>query len=97
VAKAVEYLGLGLPVVATPLRGLQRYFRDEPLIRFTGFDGSAFGEAILGWLREPPGTSEAWGRAAAARVRRELDWPVIARKVADLVEEVRCRRQAGRS
>jgi glycosyltransferase involved in cell wall biosynthesis len=97
VAKAVEYLGLGLPVVATPLRGLQRYFRDEPLIRFTSFDGRAFGEAILGWLREPPAVRAAWGGAAAARVRREQDWPVIAGKAADLVEEVFRRRQDGGS
>lgn len=93
VAKAVEYLGLGLPVVATPLRGLQRYFRDEPLLRFTSFEGNAFGEAILGWLREPPARRAEWGRLAAARVRRDLDWRVIAANAADCVEEVAGRRQ----
>ncbi len=93
VAKAVEYLGLGLPVVATPLRGLQRYFPDEPLIRFASFDGSAFGEAILGWLRESPEQRAGWGRAAAARVRQELDWRVIAAHAVDFVEETLRRRQ----
>jgi glycosyltransferase involved in cell wall biosynthesis len=97
VAKAVEYLGLGLPVVATPLRGLQRYFHDEPLIRFASFDGGAFGEAILGWLRESPERRAEWGRAAAARVRQELDWRAIATRAVNFVEETLRRRQGVQS
>ncbi len=96
VAKAVEYLGLGLPVVATPLRGLQRYFKDEPLIRFAEFDGSSFGEAILGWLREPPERRAEWGRAAAARVRQGLEWRIIAERALDFVEETLRRWQDAR-
>lgn len=87
VAKAVEYLGLGLPVVSTRLEGIRRYFEPEPLLRFTRFDGAAFGDAILDWLREPSATRAAWGRQASERMRRHLDWPVLAAAAADFVEE----------
>lgn len=93
VAKAVEYLGLGLPQVCTPLEGLRRHFSDEPAIRFAGFDGGEFGEAILAWLKVPHEARTALGRAASERVRRELDWPVIARRAVDFVEEVTRRPQ----
>lgn len=94
VAKAVEYLGLGLPQVCTPLEGLRRYFGNEPAIRFAGFTGGEFGNAILGWLNVPREQRIAWARAASERVRRELDWPVIARRAVDFVEEVARRPQS---
>jgi glycosyltransferase involved in cell wall biosynthesis len=53
VAKTVEYLALGLPVVCTPLKSALRYFGNEPLVRFSEFDGRSFGEKILSWLEEP--------------------------------------------
>lgn len=96
VAKAVEYLGVGLPQVCTPLEGLRRHFATEPAIRFADFDGSAFGAALLSWLKVPRAQRLVWGRAASERVRRELDWPVIARRAADLVEEVARRPQTPR-
>jgi glycosyltransferase involved in cell wall biosynthesis len=86
VAKTVEYLGTGLPVVSTPLRSAQRYFHDEPAIRFAGFDGRSFGEAILAWIAEPVKRRRALGLAAAARVARELDWSAISRRAVDFCE-----------
>lgn len=86
VAKAVEYLGLGLPTVSTPLEGLRRYFHDEPLIRFGGFDGDRLGDEILGWLKEPSARRLEWGRRASERVARNLDWPILAAAAADFVE-----------
>lgn len=88
VAKVVEYLALGLPVACTPLEGLRRYFHDEPLVRFSRFDGASFGETLLGWLREPASARMAWAEPAARRVREELDWSVICRRAADVVEGV---------
>lgn len=87
VAKAVEYLAVGLPAVSTPLKSIQTYFRDEPLIRFAGFDGTSFAEGILAWLAEPPATRARLGPAASRRVRAELDWRAISRKAIDFVEE----------
>lgn len=88
VAKAVEYLGLGLPVASTALESIRRYFANEPMIRFSRFDGRDLGKCVLGWLAEPQDTIKALAPAAADRVRRELDWSVICRRAMDFVEKV---------
>ncbi len=94
VAKAVEYLAVGLPAVSTPLRSIQTYFRDEPLIRFSAFDGASMAEAILAWLAEPPDTRARLGPAASRRVRAALDWRAISRRAVDFVEEIAGRARA---
>ena len=86
VAKAVEYLGLGLPVVSTSLEAIQLYFRDEPLIRFAGFDGAVFAKAVLEWIEEPPETIAPLARSAAIRVARELDWRVVTGRAVEFIE-----------
>ncbi|HRZ35516.1 MAG TPA: glycosyltransferase family 4 protein [Candidatus Paceibacterota bacterium] len=87
VAKVVESLALGLPVVCTPLEGIQRYFPDEPLIRYARFEGRDFGEHILAWLRTPLSERRKMSQPASLRVARELDWNVICRRAADAVED----------
>lgn len=89
VAKAVEYLGVGLPAVSTPLNNLRRYFADEPALRFSDFTGDSFAREILGWLAEAPERRRALGLAASARVRTALDWGAISRRAAEFVETVR--------
>ena len=54
VAKIVEYVASGLPAVCTPLKSIRRYFQNDPLVKFSEFNGADFGEKILGWLDEPP-------------------------------------------
>jgi len=88
VAKMVEYLGAGLPVVSTSIQSAARYFGKEPTVAFAGFDGGKFGEAILRTLRQPPPNLAEAARAASDRVRRELDWGAIRRKACDFVEGV---------
>ncbi len=88
VAKAVEYLGCGLPVASTPLENLSRHFADEPAIRFSGFDGASLAARIIEWLGVPPALRVELGRAASARVAAELDWGAIARRAVDFVEQV---------
>jgi glycosyltransferase involved in cell wall biosynthesis len=88
VAKIVEYLGLGMPVVSTPLDGVRRYFRDEPCVRFAGFDGSSFAERMLECLGEAPDQRWRVGQAASQRVRAALDWGVIRRRAVDFVEQL---------
>ena len=44
VAKIVEYVATGLPAVCTPLKSIQRYFQNDPMVRFSEFDGEDFGE-----------------------------------------------------
>jgi len=95
VAKIVEYLGVGLPVVSTPLNSARRYFGNEPAVRFTEFNGESFGRQVLSWLEEPVETRRQRSRAAGDRVRRELDWSVICKKAVDFVEKIA--QQQGRS
>lgn len=85
VAKLVEYLGVGLPVVSTRLKSASTYFAKEPTVSFTSFDGVEFGQAILKRLRDPLPSQELT-RGASERVRRELDWRAICRKAVGFVE-----------
>ncbi|HEX7861289.1 MAG TPA: glycosyltransferase [Verrucomicrobiae bacterium] len=88
VAKIVEYLAVGLPVVSTSMKSASRYFGNEPMVKFAGFDGNRFGEAIVTSLKAPlPNLGEA-AAAASERVKRELDWRAISRKGCDRVEEI---------
>ena len=88
VAKIVEYIAVGLPVVCTPLKSIQRYFQNDPMVRFSKFDGGDFGGKIVSWLDEPPGAWQSRARESAARVRAELDWQRICRKAVDFVEKI---------
>jgi glycosyltransferase involved in cell wall biosynthesis len=86
VAKAVEYLGCGIPCVSTPLENLSRYFANEPAIRFSGWNGRSMAEAVLTLLDLPAKERQAMGRSAASRVAAQLDWGVIAANAADFIE-----------
>jgi glycosyltransferase involved in cell wall biosynthesis len=86
VAKIVECLGVGLPVVSTPLNSAERFFGEEPMVRFSGFDGVSFGRKIVSCLIDRPELRLQFARAASARVQKELDWRVISRKALDYVE-----------
>jgi glycosyltransferase involved in cell wall biosynthesis len=86
VAKIVEYLAVGLPVVSTQLNSAVRYFGDEPMVRFSEFDGVSFGRKIMSWLLDPPELRQHFARAASERVRKELDWRVISNRAADFVD-----------
>jgi glycosyltransferase involved in cell wall biosynthesis len=92
VAKIVEYMATGLPVVSTRLDSAQRYFADEPMIRFAGFDGPGFGEAILDWLAEPREKWRPAARRASDRVRQELDWPRLCARAVDFIEQTAAQR-----
>ncbi len=86
VAKIVEYLGIGLPVVSTRLKSVSRYFAQEPMITFTDFDGEQFGRAILERLKEPVDLSLA--QTASQKAANELDWRRISSKAVDFVERI---------
>jgi glycosyltransferase involved in cell wall biosynthesis len=88
VAKIVEYLAAGLPVVSTSINSASRYFGNEPTVKFAGFDGVKFGEAMLDSLKNPPHDFHELARQASERVRRELDWRAISRRAVDRVEQV---------
>jgi glycosyltransferase involved in cell wall biosynthesis len=86
VAKIVEYVASGLPAVCTPLKSIQNYFKNDPMIRFSEFDGEDFGRKIIAWLDESPLTWQIAAAKSAARVQAELDWRPLCGKAADFVE-----------
>jgi glycosyltransferase involved in cell wall biosynthesis len=88
VAKVVEYVASGLPAVSTPLKSIRHYFQDDPMVRFSKFDGEDFGKQIIGWLNESPENRQVQAAKSAARVQAELDWRPLCRKAVDFVEMV---------
>ena len=91
VAKIVEYVASGLPAVSTPLQSIQRYFQNDPMVRFSKFDGKDFGTKIVSWLDESPNAWQIAACASAARVQAELDWHPLCCKAVDFVESVTLR------
>jgi len=87
VAKAVEYVASGLPGVYTPLKSIRRYFQDDPMVRFSKFDGEDLGGKIIGWLDDAPTSWQLAAGASAARVQAELDWRPLCRKAVDFMEK----------
>ena len=88
VAKVVEYVGVGLPVVCTPLKSIRSYFDGDPMVRFADFNGIDFGQKIIGWLDESPFEWQLNACQSAARVETELDWQPLCRRAIDFVEKV---------
>ena len=87
VAKIVEYVATGLPSVCTPLKSIQRYFQNDPLVRFSEFNGEDFGRKILLWLEAPVANWQPQAAKSAARVKAELDWKPLCRKAVDFTEK----------
>jgi glycosyltransferase involved in cell wall biosynthesis len=88
VAKIVEYVASGLPTVCTPLRSVQGYFQNDPMVKFSEFDGENFGEKIVSWLDESPDNWQPHAAQSAARVKTELDWQPLCRKAVDFAEKI---------
>jgi glycosyltransferase involved in cell wall biosynthesis len=95
VAKIVEYVATGLPTVCTPLKSVQGYFKQDPLVKFSRFDGADFGNQILAWLETPVAGWRPQAEASAARVRAELDWRPLCRKAVDFTERIFAGRKQG--
>jgi glycosyltransferase involved in cell wall biosynthesis len=88
VAKVVEYVASGLPSVCTPLKSIQGYFQNDPMVRFSEFNGVDFGKKILDWLDESPLAWQIRAAQSAARVEAELDWEPLCHRAVDFVEGI---------
>ncbi len=87
VAKIVEYLAVGLPVVSTRLKSISTHFASNPLARFTAFNGREFGQAILEQLEwSAVGVMDAT-RATNSNLRRQLCWDSISQHAVDIAEQ----------
>ncbi len=87
VAKIVEYVATGLPVVCTPLKSVNGYFKQDPLVKFADFSGGDFGDKIVEWLDTPVSAWQPRAATSAARVRAELDWQPLCAKAVDFAEK----------
>jgi glycosyltransferase involved in cell wall biosynthesis len=87
VAKSVEYVATGLPTVCTPLKSVQGYFRNDPLVKFSKFSGEDFGNKILEWLTAPVSSWQPFAKTSSLRVRAELDWQPLCRKAVEFAEK----------
>jgi glycosyltransferase involved in cell wall biosynthesis len=96
VAKIVEYVATGLPAVCTPLKSVQGYFKNDPLVKFSGFDGVDFGNKILEWLDAPASSWQPYAEKSSARVRAELDWRPLCSKAMDFAEKIVSARRKNR-
>jgi glycosyltransferase involved in cell wall biosynthesis len=92
VAKIVEYVATGLPTVCTPLKSVRSFFQNDPLVKFSEFNGDDFGRKILAWLEEPVSNWQPRAAASAARVKAELDWQPLCRKAVDFAEKITAQR-----
>jgi glycosyltransferase involved in cell wall biosynthesis len=88
VAKIVEYVATGLPTVCTPLQSVRSYFKNDPLVKFSEFNGADFGSKILAWLDTPAANWQPHAATSAARVQAELDWQPLCRKAVDFAEKI---------
>lgn len=84
----MEYMGAGLPTVATAVGGIPDVIGDgEHGVLVPRRDPAALAGAI-GELLDDPGRRIALGRAAAARRRVEFDLAVMVRRVEELYERL---------
>ena len=88
VAKVVEYVAGGLPSVCTPLKSIRSYFQNDPMVRFSEFNGVDFGNKIISWLVESPLNWQIHAAKSAARVQAELDWQPLCHRAVDFVEAI---------
>ncbi len=95
VAKTVEYLALGLPVVSTPLDSALRYYSGLAGVKFSGTAGEGFAEAILDWIHASPAARAAAVEPARRKVESELDWSIVCRHAAGFIEERLANRRDG--
>ncbi len=87
VAKIVEYVATGLPTVCTPLKSVHRYFQNDPLVKFSEFNGEHFGNQILSWLATPTADWQPFAEKSSARVKAELDWQPLCQRAIDFMEQ----------
>lgn len=87
VAKTVEYLALGLPVVSTPLESAVRYYRGLEAVKFAE-SGPAFAAAALAWLDLPSVARARAVEPARRKVEAELPWHVLCRRAVGLLERL---------
>jgi len=88
-SKLLEYVELGVPVVAAGLPTLREHFADDEVLFFPPGDAKGLAQALLATARDP---EAARRRAAAARLRaRAYAWSESAERYVRLLDELAAR------
>jgi hypothetical protein len=69
------------------LKSVQGYFKDDPLVKFSTFNGTDFGWKVVEWLDAPTASWLPQAAASSDRVRAELDWGPLCRRAVDFAEK----------
>ena len=85
--KALEYMALGIPVVATRIPDQEQVLVQSGAGVVVEYDPVAFADAIVHLLMEP-GRARAMGARGPEYVSRERDYPVLAGRVAAVYRAV---------
>ena len=92
--KLLEYVAMGIPVVASDLAAIHDYFDDDEVRFFPGGESAALAEALLAVARDP-----AAAAAQAERARRRYEayrWEAQATAYVALLDAVRSPQAANR-
>ena len=81
--KVLEYLGLEVPVVGTKVPDQKRVIEESRGGICTKWDANEFGRAINTLIDLPPEGRRAMGRRGRAWVKKNRDFPLLARKISE--------------
>lgn len=82
--KLLEYVALGVPIVAPAVPAIRQSFTEEEAVFFRGGDVESLGAALC-VVADDPDSSHARAMAALKHYRAEYRWPIYARRYVELL------------
>ena len=83
----MEYVALGVPVVASDVPAIRNSFGEDELVFFRGGDAGTLANALR-TVAASPDASRRRAEAAQARFQAEFRWEIYARRYVDLLERL---------
>ncbi len=85
--KLLEYVALGVPVVASDVPAIRNSFGADELVFFRGGDSASLADALR-TVAASPDASRRRADAASARYQAEFRWAIYAQRYVDLLERL---------